>query len=86
MFQANNAMGGTPKHIKKDWGLGGVLIMGDAEDGKKTGTMLWGGYPNLIWVRHVESILEECAANQDLVGGSQDWTMWTICGSSFATR
>ncbi|KAF2031442.1 beta-lactamase/transpeptidase-like protein [Setomelanomma holmii] len=46
---ANNAMGGTPKHIKKDWGLGGVLIMNDAEDGKKAGTMLWGGYPNLIW-------------------------------------
>jgi hypothetical protein len=50
IFKSNNAMGGTPKHIKKDWGLGGVLIMGDSEDGKKTGTMLWGGLPNLIWV------------------------------------
>lgn len=49
-MQANNAMGNTPKHIKKDWGLGGVLLMQDAPDGKKAGTMLWGGYPNLIWV------------------------------------
>jgi hypothetical protein len=42
-------MGGTPKHVTKDYGLGGVLIMSDAPDGKKAGTMLWGGYPNLIW-------------------------------------
>ncbi|OAL50922.1 beta-lactamase/transpeptidase-like protein [Pyrenochaeta sp. DS3sAY3a] len=45
----NNAMGGTPKSIKKDWGLGGLLITKDAPDGKKAGTMLWGGLPNLIW-------------------------------------
>lgn len=44
-------MGGTPKQIKKDWGLGGVLILQDAPDAMKAGTMLWGGYPNLIWVR-----------------------------------
>jgi hypothetical protein len=50
-FKSNNAMGGTPKHIKKDWGLGGVLILGDSEEGMKAGTMLWGGLPNLIWVR-----------------------------------
>lgn len=43
-------MGGTPKDVPKDWGLGGILIMGDLDDGKKSGTMLWGGYPNLIWV------------------------------------
>jgi hypothetical protein len=49
-FQANNAFGGTQKNLTKDWGLGGLLIMGDADDGKKAGTMLWGGYPNLIWV------------------------------------
>lgn len=49
-LKANNAMGGTSKQVKKDWGLGGVLIMDDAPDGKKAGTMLWGGLPNLIWV------------------------------------
>jgi hypothetical protein len=59
-------MGGIPKHIKKDWGLGGVLMMGDAEDGKKAGTMLWGGLPNLIWVRHTGDSLsrEDAAANR----------------------
>jgi hypothetical protein len=49
-LKANNAMGGTSKQVKKDWGLGGVLIMDDAPDGKKAGTMIWGGLPNLIWV------------------------------------
>jgi hypothetical protein len=44
-------MGGTPKDVVKDWGLGGLLLMGDTPDGKKAGTMIWGGYPNLIWVR-----------------------------------
>jgi CubicO group peptidase (beta-lactamase class C family) len=48
-LQANNAMGGTPKHISKDYGLGGVVITSDTPDGKKAGTMFWGGYPNLIW-------------------------------------
>jgi hypothetical protein len=48
-------MGGIPKHIKKDWGLGGILIMSDLDDGKKAGTMIWGGYPNLIWVSQTRS-------------------------------
>jgi hypothetical protein len=43
-------MGGTPKNIKKDWGLGGVLVTSDLPDGRKNGTMIWGGAPNLIWV------------------------------------
>lgn len=47
---ANNAMGGVPKEVKKDWGLGGLLILGDTPDGKKEGTMFWGGLPNLVWV------------------------------------
>ncbi|RAR14327.1 beta-lactamase/transpeptidase-like protein [Stemphylium lycopersici] len=46
---ANNAMGGLPQNLEKDWGLGGILLMADSPDGKKAGTMLWGGYPNLIW-------------------------------------
>ncbi|KAI4681346.1 uncharacterized protein J4E84_007582 [Alternaria hordeiaustralica] len=46
---ANNAMGGTPKHVAKDYALGGLVMMDDGPDGKKAGTMLWGGYPNLIW-------------------------------------
>ncbi|KAL1793726.1 hypothetical protein ACET3X_008708 [Alternaria dauci] len=45
----NNAMGGTPKDLIKDHGLGGIIITSDAPDGKKAGTMHWGGYPNLIW-------------------------------------
>ncbi|KAF2715215.1 beta-lactamase/transpeptidase-like protein [Pleomassaria siparia CBS 279.74] len=45
----NNAMGGTAKHIEKNWGLGGLLLQGDDDDGKTTGTMVWGGLPNIAW-------------------------------------
>lgn len=43
-------MGGTSKDKKKDWGLGGLLLLEDQQDGKAAGTMIWGGLPNLIWV------------------------------------
>lgn len=46
----NNSMGGTPKHMIKDWGLGGMLLTSDDEEtGMKKGTMIWNGYPNMIW-------------------------------------
>ncbi|KAF2181661.1 beta-lactamase family protein [Zopfia rhizophila CBS 207.26] len=48
-IDANNAMGGTQQEIRKDWGLGGLLLCDDSPDGKRAGTMVWGGYPNLIW-------------------------------------
>jgi hypothetical protein len=50
VLQINNAMGGAAKEVEKDWGLGGLLILGDQPDGKAAGTMIWGGLPNLIWV------------------------------------
>ena len=43
-------MGGAAKDLKKDWGLGGLLLTQDQPDGKAAGTMIWGGLPNLIWV------------------------------------
>ena len=46
-------MGGTDKSQKKDWGLGGLLLLADQPDGKAAGTMIWGGLPNLIWVSDV---------------------------------
>ena len=42
-------MGGTSKDSRKDWGLGGLLLLEDQPDGKAAGTMIWGGLPNLIW-------------------------------------
>jgi len=48
-------MGATPKDVKKDWGLGGLLLTRDIPNGKKAGTMLWGGAPNLLWVRQLHS-------------------------------
>ncbi|KAF2128551.1 beta-lactamase/transpeptidase-like protein [Dothidotthia symphoricarpi CBS 119687] len=45
----NNAMGGTQKDQKKDWGFGGLLLLHDQIDGKAAGSMIWGGLPNLTW-------------------------------------
>jgi hypothetical protein len=78
-------MGGTPKDIQKDWGLGGLLLMGDAKDGKKAGTMIWGGYPNLIWVSWIALPLR-CDANMLSVGRSQNRTLRHVCRPSLANR
>lgn len=40
--------GGVPMGTKFDYALGGSLLMQDL-DGRKKGTMTWGGHPNLIW-------------------------------------
>ena len=32
------------------WGLGGAIIEEDVPDGRKKGSMFWGGLPNLCWV------------------------------------
>lgn len=33
----------------KSWGLGGLIVLDDCPDGRKAGTMIWGGLPNLLW-------------------------------------
>ncbi len=43
-------MGGAMKDSKKNFGLGGLVLLEDQSDGKAAGTMMWGGLPNLIWV------------------------------------
>jgi hypothetical protein len=35
--------------VRKDWGLGGIIILSDSPCGKKASTMFWGGLPNLVW-------------------------------------
>ena len=47
--QVNRLMGATPREAPKSWGLGGLLILADCPDGRKAGTMIWGGLPNLLW-------------------------------------
>jgi hypothetical protein len=51
-------MGGTEKSVKKDWGLGGLLLAEDQSDGKTAGTMIWGGLPNLNWVSSLIRFLD----------------------------
>jgi len=62
--QMNNAMGGTPQGIGKDWGLGGLLNMADVPEGRTAGTMVWGGLPNLSWVSFAEGIEEDEAYHE----------------------
>ncbi|TAQ86424.1 hypothetical protein B7494_g5251 [Chlorociboria aeruginascens] len=47
--EVNDAMGGLPLGTKRDWGLGGLMLMEDLPSGRKKGSMSWGGYPNLLW-------------------------------------
>lgn len=47
---ANDSMCGTNKSIRKNWGLGGMILQGDDHaGGRKEGTMVWGGLPMLVW-------------------------------------
>jgi CubicO group peptidase (beta-lactamase class C family) len=45
----NAINGGLPEGTKRDWGLGGLLVMQDLEGWRSKGTMSWGGMPNLTW-------------------------------------
>ncbi|KAI1822942.1 beta-lactamase/transpeptidase-like protein [Xylaria intraflava] len=45
----NLMMGDMPVNARKDWGLGGLLILDDLQAWRRKGTMTWGGTPNLIW-------------------------------------
>ncbi|MCJ1360488.1 MAG: hypothetical protein MMC33_010493 [Icmadophila ericetorum] len=44
-----NALGGLPVDAGKDWGIGGLLTLADLPGTRKSGTMTWGGLPNLTW-------------------------------------
>jgi CubicO group peptidase (beta-lactamase class C family) len=41
--------GNIPPGTKVDFGLGGILNMESLPWGRSTGSMQWGGYPNLFW-------------------------------------
>lgn len=42
--------GGLARGTKRDWGLGGLLVMQDLEGWRSKGTMTGGGMPNLTWI------------------------------------
>ena len=48
--ELNLMLGGMPVATKKDWGLGGMLVMEDLPGWRQKGVMTWGGTPNLTWV------------------------------------
>ncbi|KAF2652332.1 beta-lactamase/transpeptidase-like protein [Lophiostoma macrostomum CBS 122681] len=45
----NNAMGGVPMELERDYGLGSMLLCGDEPGARTKGTLIWGGLPNLYW-------------------------------------
>jgi len=60
-------VGRFPEEVELDWGLGGMLSMNDDDVakrggsvGRKKGTMMWSGLPNLFWVS-LGNALEQAA-------------------------
>ena len=48
--EVNDQMGNLPLGAEKNWGMGGLLLQEDSRDGRRKGTLSWGGLPNLVWV------------------------------------
>ena len=48
--EVNDMLGALPLGSRKHWGLGGILLMEDMKGGRRSGTVAWGGIPNLFWV------------------------------------
>ena len=44
-------------HVRKDWGLGGLLIRDGTEGWRRKDTLVWSGLPNLFWVGIIVSPL-----------------------------
>ena len=43
--------------VRKDWGLGGLLVMDGTEGWRRKNTLVWSGLPNLFWVGVIVSPL-----------------------------
>lgn len=43
-------LAGVSEEMSFNWALGGLILTGDAPDGRTKGTLSWGGLPNLYWV------------------------------------
>ncbi|KAL8728318.1 MAG: hypothetical protein Q9166_005461 [cf. Caloplaca sp. 2 TL-2023] len=50
-------LGGLPGEMKKDYGLAGLLLLEDLPDSRRSGTLTWGGMPNLTWIRQASVII-----------------------------
>ena len=48
--ELNDMLGSLPPGSEKDWGLAGLLLQENLKDGRRKGTLSWGGVPNLFWV------------------------------------
>lgn len=53
----NYMLGGMPVGTRKDWALGGLLVLDNLPGWRRKGTMSWGGTPNLTWVRFLRVLL-----------------------------
>ena len=66
----NDMFCGVPAGTGRDWGLGGLLVMDDLDEGwTRKGTMKWGGLPNLTWFIDREAGLCGMYASQLLPPG-----------------
>lgn len=49
-------VGEFPEHVGLEWGVGGILMMDGDEGGRRKGTLIWNGMPNLFWVCFVVAV------------------------------
>ena len=62
--EANASIGDLPLGVKKDYGIGGLLLMEDLPNSQRKGTMLVGGLPNLFWVSNRQiPLVQGCDIN-----------------------
>jgi len=47
--EVNQMMGAIPLGTTRDWGLGGMLLQEELPGWRNSGTIYWGGMPNLQW-------------------------------------
>ncbi|KAI0399691.1 beta-lactamase/transpeptidase-like protein [Xylaria palmicola] len=49
MDENRAGMGNFPVSVPKNWSLGGIINEEDVPGGRKAGSMIWSGLPNLTW-------------------------------------
>ena len=73
-------VGEFPTQLRKDWGLGGLLIRDATEGWRRSNTLVWSGMPNLFWVGVIISPLSP------VFRGLMVWERYTKRNSQFIDR
>lgn len=81
----NHMLGDMPSEARKDWSLGGMLLLDDIPGGRNKGTLTWGGTPNLTWVSVSQTAIQHIT-DLSLVDRSYRWHYWLLRQPDHAHR